>query len=73
MGENENHILLGYLDSLVGRGVISRVEVNFMTVGPHPHEIRPEFSRVSPAEPVGLAEGMRVVMDTLESLRCEHR
>lgn len=35
-GENKNHTLLGYLGSLVGRGVVGRVEMNFMMVG-HTH------------------------------------
>ncbi|CAM9751561.1 unnamed protein product, partial [Ascophyllum nodosum] len=32
VGENKNHILVGYLGSLVGRGIIGRVEINFMMV-----------------------------------------
>lgn len=35
-GENKNNVLLSYLGSLVGRGAIGRVEVNFMPVG-HTH------------------------------------
>lgn len=29
MGENKNRIILAYLGSLVGRGVVGRVEVDF--------------------------------------------
>lgn len=36
VGENKNHILIGYLGSLVGRGVVGRAEVDFMIVG-HTH------------------------------------
>ncbi|CAN0102974.1 unnamed protein product, partial [Sphacelaria rigidula] len=33
VGENKNHIVLGYLGCLVVRGKIGRVEINFMMVG----------------------------------------
>ncbi|CAM9457767.1 unnamed protein product, partial [Sphacelaria rigidula] len=47
VGENTNHILLGYMGSLVGRGVVGRVEINFMTVG-HTHILIDQvFSRLS--------------------------
>lgn len=36
VGENKNHILIGYLASLVGRGVVGTVEVQFMPLG-HTH------------------------------------
>jgi hypothetical protein len=36
IGENKNHVLVGYLASLVGRGVVGNVEIQFMPVG-HTH------------------------------------
>lgn len=36
VGENKNHILIGYLASLVGRGIIGNVQVQFMPIG-HTH------------------------------------
>lgn len=45
IGENKNHIVLAYLGSLVGRGVVGRAEVNFMVVG-HTHTLIDQvFSR----------------------------
>ena len=45
VGENKNGIVIGYLASLVGRGIIDEVEVLFMPVG-HTHvRIDPVFSR----------------------------
>ncbi|CAN0333815.1 unnamed protein product [Pylaiella littoralis] len=35
-GENKNYVLVGYLTSLVGRGVIGNVEIQFMPIG-HTH------------------------------------
>ena len=36
VGENKNHILVGYLGSLVGRVIIVRLEINLMMMG-HTH------------------------------------
>lgn len=45
VSENKNHILLGYLGSLVVQGIIGEVEVQFMPVG-HTHiKIDQVFSR----------------------------
>lgn len=45
VGENKNHILVGFMGSLVARGVVGRVEINFMLVG-HTHiKIDQIFSR----------------------------
>ena len=45
VSENKNNILLGYLGSLVGRGIIGSVTVQFMPVG-HTHiKIDQAFSR----------------------------
>lgn len=45
ISENKNHILLGYLGSLVAQGVIGEVEIQFMPVG-HTHiKIDQVFSR----------------------------
>lgn len=45
VSENKNHILLGYLGSLVGRGIIGSVSIQFMPVG-HTHiKIDQAFSR----------------------------
>ncbi|CAN0292175.1 unnamed protein product [Ascophyllum nodosum] len=45
--ENKNHILIGYLGSLVGRRIIGSVSVQFMPVG-HTHiKIDQAFSRLS--------------------------
>ena len=43
--ENKNNIFMAYLGSLVGRGIVGRLEVNFMIVG-HTHvKIDQVFSR----------------------------
>ncbi|CAM9391774.1 unnamed protein product, partial [Hapterophycus canaliculatus] len=47
VSENKNHILLGYLGSLVGRKIIGSVSVHFMPVG-HAHiKIDQAFSRLA--------------------------
>ena len=45
VGENKNNILVAFLSSLVARGIIGRVVLNFMMVG-HTHiDIDQIFSR----------------------------
>lgn len=45
VGENKCHILVGYLGSLVGRGIVGRVVMNFMMVGHTHNRIEQVFSR----------------------------
>ena len=44
VGENKNHILVGYLGSLLGRGIICRVENQFYNGGTRAHQDRSDRS-----------------------------